>query len=53
MWAALKGRKTYLIAFGTGLYAVLGLALGHHDANVTMELIIEAAMVSGLRHGVG
>ena len=48
----LKGKKTYIIAAGTAAYAILGLVLGQHDANVTMELVIEAAMVSGLRHGV-
>ena len=49
----MKGYKTYIIAGGTVAYAILGIILGQHDANATMELIIEAAMVSGLRHGVG
>lgn len=49
----IKGKKTYIIAGGTVAYAILGIVLGLHDANTTMELILEAAMVSGIRHGIG
>lgn len=48
----LRGKKVYLIAAGTALYALLGLVLGEHDANETMRLLFEAAIMAGLRAGM-
>jgi uncharacterized membrane protein YiaA len=48
----LRGKKTYLLAAGTTIYALLGLVLGEHDLNETGRLLFDAAVLAGLRAGI-
>lgn len=48
----LTGKKTYFVAAGMVLYAVLGVAFGSFDWNHAADLIWQAAAIAGLRHGV-
>ncbi len=50
---ALDGKKTYLAAIAYVVFAVIGVVIGEHDLNTAGRLVIEAAMVSGLRKGIG
>lgn len=49
---SLKGSKTYIVAVLTALYAILGFNLGHLDANTTVQLLLAAAGLAGLRGGI-
>ena len=42
MLKAIDGRKTFIIAFLTLLYAILGFILKLHDAQRTLDLILLA-----------
>lgn len=48
----LKGKKTYLIATATLVYAVMGLALGHLDGAAAGQLITTALISMGLRNAI-
>jgi len=48
----LRGRKTYLLAAVTVLYAVSGLILGQIEQEKAIELILGALTVSALRNGM-
>jgi len=49
----LQGKKTYLAAAAYVAFAVGGYLLDQHDTNRMMELIMQAAMIAGLRKGIG
>lgn len=49
---SLDGRKTYLVAGATVVFACLGLYLGELDAAKFGELLLAAAALAGLRHGI-
>jgi len=48
----MNGKKTYLAAAGMVLYALSGLALGQVDPSEAWPLILQAAAIFGLRHGI-
>ena len=48
----LKGKKTYFIALGMIVYAVLGLVFKYHSSDVAMQIIFNALGLMGLRLGV-
>lgn len=48
----LKGKKTYIVAFGMVVYAVLVLGVGHNDWVGAWQLTLQAAGLAGLRAGV-
>jgi len=47
-----KGKKTYLVAAGMIVYAVLGMQLGQLDQDTTVQLILQALGFTGLRLGI-
>jgi len=47
-----SGKKTYLAAAGMILYAAAGLLLGQIEPAEAWPLILQAAAIFGLRHGM-
>jgi len=52
MVSFLQGRKTYLVAVVTIVYAVAGLIIGQVSQEAAIALILGACAVSGLRNAV-
>ena len=52
MLARLNGTKTYVVAATTVLYAVVSWWAGTMDQNAAMAMILGAAGLGALRHGV-
>ena len=48
----INGKKTYIVAAGMMIYALLSVWMGNSDWNHAADLIWQAAAVAGLRHGV-
>ena len=48
----MNGWKTYAAAAITIVFAITGAIKGVHDWNHAVQLIMEALMVAGLRHGI-
>ena len=48
----LEGKKTYLIAVATLMYALGGWVAGYLDFNQVIPLVLGALGLSGLRHGI-
>jgi len=48
----LNGKKTYIVAVLTIIYAVTGAAIGKIDWNTAVGIILAALGMSGLRHGI-
>lgn len=48
----LEGKKTYLVAGATVLYALLGVLLGFMDQMQATELVLAALGLSSLRSGI-
>jgi hypothetical protein len=48
----LSGKKTYIVAAGTILYAIGGIFLNHHDVSFAVQLIVDALMGATIRGGV-
>ena len=48
-----RGKKTYLLALGTCIYAVLGMWLGYHDADMMIKLIVDSGLAAAIRNGIG
>lgn len=49
---ALKGKKTYIVAAGMVLYAILGIVLGQITPDQGVLLILQGLGFAGLRHGI-
>jgi len=47
-----KGKKTYFVAAGMIVYAVLGMQLGQIDQDTTVQLILQALGFTGIRLGI-
>lgn len=47
-----KGFKTYIVAFCTAAYAVIGVLFFNLDQTQAFTLISMAAGMAGLRHGI-
>ena len=47
-----SGKKTYLVAGATVLFALLGLFTGNMDFNQVVTMILAALGASTLRHGI-
>ena len=52
MFNFLKGKKTYAVALGMVVYAILGLNLGQLDANQAVQIIFTGLGFAGLRAGI-
>ena len=48
----IDGYKTYIVAGLMAVYAIAGGVLGYHDWNDAAAMLLEAAAIAGLRHGV-
>jgi len=48
----LVGKKTYIVAALMVIFAVIGLYLGKLDGAQSIQLILEAAAISGLRSAI-
>lgn len=53
LWERLKGYKTYFTAGMMAMYAVSGWATGHMGIDEAIMILLNAAGVAGLRHGLG
>jgi hypothetical protein len=51
-WDFLDGKKVYIIAGLTAVYAILGLIVGRLDFDTFVRLMSEAGFAGGLRHAV-
>lgn len=49
---ALAGKKSYLLAIATALYAILGYGLGYLDFNGMVNLLIGSGAIATLRAGI-
>ncbi|MEK6881552.1 MAG: hypothetical protein AABY22_18160 [Nanoarchaeota archaeon] len=45
----LQGKKSYIISGATAVYAVLGLVLGYLDMNQTIQLLLAAGALVGVK----
>jgi len=52
MWKKLQGKKTYLTCAVMVVYAVSGLILGHLDGNASIQIILEAMAIAGVRNSI-
>ena len=52
MLEKLNGKKTYLVAGATLLYALVGFALGYQSPDEAMKLVMGSAAIAALRHGM-
>lgn len=48
----LQGKKTYIIAVLTVIYAILGVILGKFDINTAIGLVLGAGGLAALRNAV-
>lgn len=48
----LEGKKTYIVALVSIVYAAAGAFLGYHDWQYAIMVILGALGLAGLRHGV-
>jgi len=48
----LNGKKTYLVALATLLFAGLGWWLGRLEPNAALQLAVTAISAATIRHGV-
>lgn len=48
----LNGNKTYLVAAGTVVFSVLGVALGQFDVQHAVELVLSAGALVGVRSAI-
>lgn len=48
----LKGKKSYILAIGGIVYALLGYFTGHLDANSALNLVFGSMGLSTLRAGI-
>lgn len=48
----MSGLKTYLVAAAMAAYAIGGYAMGFHDADHMTQILLYAAGIAGLRHGI-
>ena len=51
-WSYLNGKKTYLAAIALFLWAFIGWWMGKLADNEAWKMILEAAALAGLRHGI-
>lgn len=47
-----SGKKTYIVAIATLVFAVAGVFLGQLDVKEAIELVLGALGVASLRHGM-
>lgn len=47
-----SGKKTYLVAIATILYAVTGLFTGNMDSQTAIQMVLAALGMSALRNGI-
>lgn len=52
MWDKLKGRKSYIVAAVTVVYALVAVGWGTGDWSAAAELTLAAAGLGALRHGI-
>lgn len=52
MFAALSGKRTYIVSFLMVVYAVIGLYIDKVDVDSGTQLILEALAIAGLRSGI-
>ena len=52
VWGALRGRKSYLVALVTIVYAVVVIGWGGSDWNAAAELVLAGLGLGALRHGI-
>ncbi|GEM_PF-6208624 len=50
--AALAGKKSYLLAIATAIYALLGYALGYQDFDGMVKFLIGSGAIASLRAGI-
>jgi len=48
----INGNKVYLVALGMVTYAILGVALGLHDVQRGMDLVLAALVAGGFRSAI-
>lgn len=48
----MTGKKTYIAAAVMAAYAVAGYVLSIHTSDTMMQLLLTAAGLAGLRHGI-
>ncbi len=46
------GKKTYLVALATILYALTGVITGHMDSQTAIQMVLAALGMSALRNGI-
>lgn len=52
MNAFLSGKKTYIIAGLTLIYAVIGVVLGQFDTNAAIQLVLASGAIAALRAAI-
>ena len=52
IWLRLKGKKTYLVALASLIYAITGMATGHVATSDGINIILFALGGSGLRDAI-
>jgi hypothetical protein len=52
IWETLKGKKTYLVAGATILYAVIVVGWQGHDWRAAAEMVLVSMGMGTLRHGM-
>ena len=48
----IDGYKTYLVAAATAVYGIAGLIIGQLDINQTVQFVLTALGLAGLRSGI-
>jgi hypothetical protein len=48
----ISGKKTYIMAGLSVLYAIAGVLLGHIDYNTAVQIVIDSGLVAALRSGI-
>jgi hypothetical protein len=48
----MAGKKTYIAAAAMAIYAVVGCVFGIHSSDTMIQLLLNAAGIAGLRHGI-
>lgn len=52
MNAFLEGKKTFIIAGLTLVYAIIGVILGHIDVNTAIQLVLASGALVSLRSAI-
>ena len=52
MWAFLQGKKTYIVAAATVVYALAEWWAGTIDQSAAVAMILGAAGMGAIRHGI-